>query len=322
VTPTTGLTCFGTTSLTVTVTDNPDVTANNGTICEGGSINLNTLISDADGGTITFHESQADANSGANPIAQPVSPTANKTYYVRSAVTPTTGLTCFGTTSLTVTVADNPDKPSVCEVPLSLCPSGGATTITLKVGNLQANAYYQVTQGTSPNFSYNQTQQAPATVTAATVLTFNGLAPGAGFSVRGENRVSNSLSCFGPAAGCADLTTCGAPSTTTRSVAPTEEVQKIQTIDARISGAKTKVLAAPNPFTNKVRFTLQSDVSGQGSLEIYNTVGQKVATVYQGYVEAGQVLNKEYSVQKAARANLIYVFRVGDQKTTGKLLNW
>jgi hypothetical protein len=306
------------------VTDNPDPVASNGTICEGGSIDLTTLVSDNDGGTVTFHESQADANSGANAVGPTVSPTATKTYYVRSAVTPATGLTCFGTTSLSVTVADNPDEPTVCEVPLSLCPSGGATTISLTVGTLQANAYYRVTQGTGPNFSYDQTQRAPATVTSSTVLTFTGLAPGAGFSVRGENRVSSTLSCFGPAADCNDLGTCNPSGLTTRSVAPTEEVQKTQRvhdINARIGGA-TKVLAAPNPFTDKVRFTLLSDVSGQGSLEIYNTVGQKIHTVYQGHVEAGRQLVKEYNVPIKNRTNLIYVFKVGDQKTTGKLINW
>jgi hypothetical protein len=99
------------------------------------------------------------------------------------------------------------------------------------------------------------------------------------------------------------------------------QVTKPLDINARIGGA-TKVLAAPNPFTDKVRFTLQSEVSGQGSLEIYNTVGQKIATVYQGFVEAGKQLVKEYHVPVSQRANLIYEFRVGSQKTTGKLLNW
>jgi hypothetical protein len=188
--------------------------------------------------------------------------------------------------------------------------------MTLKVGNLLANAYYVVTQG-----STSTEQQAPATVTAATVLTFTGLTPGGGISVHGETRSGTTVLCTGPAAGCADLTTCAAPSSTTRSVAPTEEVQKVQTIDARILG-KSKVLAAPNPFTDKVRFTLLSDVSGQGSLEIYNTVGQKIHTVYQGHVEAGRQLVKEYNVPIKNRTNLIYVFKVGDQKTTGKLINW
>jgi hypothetical protein len=112
--------------------------------------------------------------------------------------------------------------------------------------------------------------------------------------------------------------------TTRKASVPTEEVEKAQrfhNINARILG-KARVLTTPNPFTDKVRFTLQSDVSGQGSLEVYNTMGQKIHTVYQGYVEAGQTLVKEYNVPLSHRQSLIYIFKVGDQKTTGKLLNW
>jgi hypothetical protein len=82
----------------------------------------------------------------------------------------------------------------------------------------------------------------------------------------------------------------------------------------------TKVTAAPNPFNDRIRFTLKSDVSGQGTLELYNTLGQKVKTVFQGQVKAGQVQTIEYVVPSAQRTNLIYLFRVGDQTTTGKLV--
>ena len=126
--------------------------------------------------------------------------------------------------------------------------------------------------------------------------------------------------CISDATSCPDL---GPTEEGTQAIKSTEKntSSKAVEINARING-KAKVLAAPNPFTDKVRFTLQSEVSGQGSLEIYNTVGQKIATVYQGHVEAGRVLNKEYLVPVSQRQNLIYIFRVGEQKTTGKLLNW
>lgn len=126
--------------------------------------------------------------------------------------------------------------------------------------------------------------------------------------------------------GCiSNLAVCQ-PQEVTRSLGPTSEESGLQevkplSIQARF-GSPTSVQAAPNPFTDKVRFTFQSDVSGHGSLEIYNTLGQKIATVYQGYVEAGRQLIKEYTVPVNRRTSLIYVFRVGNQKTTGKLLNW
>jgi hypothetical protein len=79
-------------------------------------------------------------------------------------------------------------------------------------------------------------------------------------------------------------------------------------------------MAAPNPFTNQVNFTIQSAVSGQGALELYNTKGQKVSTVFRGYLVAGKAHNVEYRVPNAGQGNLIYVLRVGNQRTSGRLL--
>jgi hypothetical protein len=85
--------------------------------------------------------------------------------------------------------------------------------------------------------------------------------------------------------------------------------------------AKSQVQASPNPYNDKVRFALKSAISGQGNLELYNMLGQKVKTVFQGRVEAGQVQYYEYNVPSHQRSNLIYIFRVGDQKVTGKLIH-
>jgi hypothetical protein len=82
-----------------------------------------------------------------------------------------------------------------------------------------------------------------------------------------------------------------------------------------------KVSAYPNPFTDKVRFTIKSTVSGQGSLDVFNMVGQKVKTVYQGYVHANTEQVVEYRVPDVSRQNLIFVMTVNGEKVTGKLLN-
>jgi hypothetical protein len=78
--------------------------------------------------------------------------------------------------------------------------------------------------------------------------------------------------------------------------------------------------ATPNPFTDKLRFNLQSKVSGYGSLELYNALGQKIGVVYEGYMQAGMEVNKDYLVPKANRGTLIYIFKVGEQRVTGKLI--
>jgi hypothetical protein len=81
------------------------------------------------------------------------------------------------------------------------------------------------------------------------------------------------------------------------------------------------VNATPNPYTEKVRFDLVSGLSGYGTLELYNALGQRVGIVYQGYVQAGRPFVREYSITKGSKSTLIYVFKVGDQKVTGKLIN-
>jgi hypothetical protein len=82
-----------------------------------------------------------------------------------------------------------------------------------------------------------------------------------------------------------------------------------------------KVSAYPNPYTDKVRFTIKSTVSGQGSLDVFNMVGQKVKTVYQGYVHANTEQVVEYRVPDVSRQNLIFVMTVNGERITGKLLN-
>jgi hypothetical protein len=91
---------------------------------------------------------------------------------------------------------------------------------------------------------------------------------------------------------------------------------------AVIPGArKTKVLAAPNPFNDRVKFTMESGISGQASLEIYNSLGQQIKVVYQGYIEAGRPMVKEFTVPSVQRGMLVYVFRVGNERVTGKLIS-
>jgi hypothetical protein len=77
----------------------------------------------------------------------------------------------------------------------------------------------------------------------------------------------------------------------------------------------------PNPFTDVVRFTIESKVSGQAQLEVVNMTGQKIATVFNGYIKANHSQVVEYRVPSIARTNLIYVLRINDKQATGKLLN-
>jgi hypothetical protein len=95
---------------------------------------------------------------------------------------------------------------------------------------------------------------------------------------------------------------------------------KTAPVDNTISN-HIKVSAYPNPYTDKVRFTIKSTVSGHGSLDVFNMVGQKVKTVYQGYLHANTEQVVEYRVPDVSRQNLIFVMTVNSERVTGKLLN-
>jgi len=204
-----------------------------------------------------------------------------------------------GQASITIPpVPVNPDRPVVTLQEATICGTVTAPTVTVSCPIVGT---YKLKQTGETDQTFNYTgSNGPVKFTIKPGLN--------GFSIT----VTNADGCTSAATDCTNNTnTC-----------PAQTVTKADVQTIELAAPKTSVLAAPNPFTNKVKFRLQSAVSGQGSLELYNVMGQKIATVYQGYVEAGKPLDKEYTVQRAIRSNVIYVFRVGDQKISGKLLNW
>jgi len=97
------------------------------------------------------------------------------------------------------------------------------------------------------------------------------------------------------------------------------QVSATASVSESITASAIAVTAYPNPYTDKVNFTIQSKVSGYGSLEVYNMMGQKLKTVYQGYILAGRQ-NFTLSLPTQQRSNLVYILRVGNKQIAGKLL--
>ncbi|QCK15546.1 T9SS type A sorting domain-containing protein [Mangrovivirga cuniculi] len=94
--------CYSIASFTIDVYDNPDIVATNATICEAESIDLATLVTDLDGGTASYYDSESEASArSANTISSTVSPNATDTYYVVS-YNATTG--CFSYEPIVITV--------------------------------------------------------------------------------------------------------------------------------------------------------------------------------------------------------------------------
>lgn len=225
--------------------------------------------------------------------------TANATTGVFSSVPPGTYvLTASKTGSCSktgdnVTVDNAPTAPTKPVVEVKTAASCSSASIVLKVTSPLGSGYEYNNKGGNWQSGVEFTIQA-----------------GDGFSIKARRTGVNS-DCESDAAACADETTMVTAPANTRRIT-----------DMQIElNPKTSVFAAPNPFSDKIRFSLKSAVSGKGTLELYNTLGQKVKTVYQGYVNAGQVQTIEYQVPGSQRANLLYVFTVGDQKTSGKLIN-
>jgi hypothetical protein len=178
-----------------------------------------------------------------------------------------------------------PDAPSICVTQPSLCgPATGSVTILSPLG---AGLQYSVDNGT--------TWQSSAS--------FNNLAAG---SVTGI-KVKNADGCISSSVSC-DASNC-------------EASQAISMVESsvKIANEQTTVKAYPNPFNNQVKFVVNVAHAGNGTLEVFNSLGQKVKTVYQGYLSAG-VNNFNLNLPDQKNASLIYRFNLGTKLVTGKLL--
>ena len=97
------------------------------------------------------------------------------------------------------------------------------------------------------------------------------------------------------------------------------ETTTTETIESQVVNESLTVSTNPNPFNDKVRFTINSTVSGNAVLNLYDILGVKLATIYQGYLSAGkQIIN--YNVPSKIRGTLIYTLTVGKMQTNGKIV--
>ena len=281
--------CYADASVTVTVnTTTPDVSGIGGAFTK-------TCTQNTGGGAIGETAQSGHSyswtsdpvgftSSDANPT---VNPNATTTYTVRKT---NTANGCYADATVTVTVNTAAAQFSVCLVQPSLCGNTGSVTFSASGGS---GFEYSINNGTSYQGSNTFTNLGSGSVT--------------GFKVR----TSNGCVASNP---CNTTSDCEPITQSSRQDAISEQSIELQ------SKRSQRVNAAPNPFRERIRFSLKSDVSGQGSLELYNMMGQKVKTVFQGQITAGQVQNIEYAVPYQQRTNLVYIFRVGSEMTSGKLI--
>lgn len=85
------------------------------------------------------------------------------------------------------------------------------------------------------------------------------------------------------------------------------------------NGNTLSVTAGPNPFRNNITFRVNVPKAGYGSLVLYNSLGQKVRVLHQGYLQAG-TQSFQYNASVRVTSTLMYVLSVGNEQVTGKLL--
>ncbi|MES2429284.1 MAG: hypothetical protein V4556_00005, partial [Bacteroidota bacterium] len=84
---------------------------------------------------------------------------------------------------------------------------------------------------------------------------------------------------------------------------------------------KLTLSAYPNPYRDVINFRILSPKSGKALLEIYDVLGRKLATVYNGNVTAAIPMDVKYNVTSLTRGTLIYKLWVDSKIVHGSLLS-
>lgn len=293
---------------TVNAGDDQTVCSNSPAVTLAGSFGGGATSASWVGGTGNFTPDRNTLNATYTPSeAEITAGTVTLTLTTDEPIGPCAAVS----DAMVITISPRPGKPTAAVV-TPLCTDATMTVEVTLPSGLSALATVTLTQmvgGVSPI-----TKNASDAVSGK--LTFVGLTFGKGYSITitDNKTTANPSGCTSQPEECGNFTGGHQTTVNNRNSAVTDQEIVLR------QQPRTSVLAAPNPFNDRIRFTLKSDVSGRGSLELYNTLGQRVKTVFQGQVSAGQVQTIEYAVPGSQRSSLIYVFRVGNEQTSGKLI--
>lgn len=86
---------------------------------------------------------------------------------------------------------------------------------------------------------------------------------------------------------------------------------------AEVMGAALSVsTASPNPFSNATQFTVSVPRGGAVRAEVYNLLGQRVAELFSGRIEAGEVRTLEFRADGLPAGIYMYRVQAGSQVVT------
>jgi uncharacterized protein (DUF2141 family) len=120
---------------------------------------------------------------------------------------------------------------------------------------------------------------------------------------------------------CPPPTVIGSAAPATKAVAAEQTAKPASSsyLGSANLGAAIDVKTIPNPFASRVRFVISAEEGGRGVLELFNLQGQKVRTIYEGYVNKGTNFF-DLTLPATRSAELIYVLRIGDSRITGTVM--
>lgn len=83
---------------------------------------------------------------------------------------------------------------------------------------------------------------------------------------------------------------------------------------------KVQLTVYPNPYLSTVTFNITTSVSGTGSLEFYNLLGEQLAVIEQTQFQAGVPQTISVPMTVGRKQPVVYLFRIGNKKVQGTLL--
>jgi|GEM_PF-1995416 len=267
--------------------------------CDGTS-----TITAKDGSNNNISASELTWSNGGS--GNPISVTATTSV----TATRTVGGSCPSIASNSVSPAPNtsPGAPNVDYLP----PACDQTTFKVRVNSPTSGVTYSILDKDGNAISgvkVGATSTSSYTAPNANNFEFSNIPAGKGYQVTATNN-----SCPSSAS------SCGVTGGNNHS--PDAGIQENPSTIQRINipASKMGVKAFPNPFNDRIRFVVTAPESGRGSLEIFNTLGQKVKTVHQGLISEG-TQTFDFTVPMAQRSTLMYVLKLNGRQVTGKLLN-
>ena len=283
-------------ALTINSTPASPVSGGNQEQCRQSPIQ--TLTAAATGNSITWYNAASGGNTVANPILNSV---GSITYFAQASIG---SCNSFVRTGVTLTINDLPPLPAICVVEPSLCgPSTGSIAFISPTGQ---GIQYSVDNGT--------TWQSSAV--------FNNVAAG---SVTGI-KVKDNNGCKSSSVGCSESSCASRPAPGNSHSSDDETINQEDNshpAEKKISKLQTDqtlgVVAYPNPFKDNVKFVVTAPVSGKCTLEIFNIVGQKIKTIYQGWLPAGET-TIEAALMNEHSGYFIYQLKTDQGQLTGKLI--